>query len=295
MDWVKYIYARGRIAFSLGPLHFHWYGILIVAGALIGAYVSSREAKRRGEDPNHVWDALFYCLLFGVIGARLYHVVSYWQNFAQHPLDILRINTGGLAIYGAAAGGLLATYLYAKLNRLNFLLWADLGSLALILAQAIARWGNLINQELYGYPTYLPWAIPIEPDHCLPELALYEYFHPLFLYESLWNLLSFAIMLTVARRFTARLINGDIVLLYGILYPLGRFFLETLRPGPPGPSWWPFRHPLSSLFLDAAPDPNSWMLGGFRVAQAIAFISILLCTSLLIYRHRRRGAPTQRP
>lgn len=293
MDWVRFIYARGRVAFSVGPLHFHWYGILIVAGALVGAWVTSREAKRRGEDPAHVWDALFYCLLFGIMGARLYHVLSYWRSFAQHPLDIFRITSGGLAIYGAVVGGLVAIYLYARFNRLDFLLWADLGTLALILAQAIARWGNMVNQELYGYPTYLPWAIPIEPAYRLPELAKYEYFHPLFFYESLWNFFVFAILLTLFRRFTGRLLHGDIFLSYGILYPLGRFFLETLRPGPPGPSWWLLRHPLSSLFLASPHDPNSWMLGGFRVAQAIALVSIVVCASFLVYRHKRREASAQ--
>ncbi len=282
----------GRIAFSIGPFHIYWYGIILIAGALIGAYVSSLEAKRRGLDPGHVWDALFYCLFLGVVGARIYHVISMWYVYRHNLLSIFRLSSGGLAMYGGVAGGALALYLYTRLNKLDFLLWADIGAIALILAQAIGRWGNFINQELFGFPTNLPWGMPIDREMVLrqlPELANYERFHPIFLYESLWNLLALAIMLLVARRLRKRLLNGDILFLYLILYPLGRFLVESLRPGPPGPSWWPLNHPLSRLFVDSQPDPNSWNVGGFRVAQVISLVCIALSLLLMIWRHSRAG------
>jgi len=118
------------IVFRLGPLAVHWYGIIIVAATLVGAYVASLEARRRGQDPNHVWDALLLCLFLGIIGARLYHVFSSprggmlgWDYYRQNPIAILQIWRGGLGIYGAVVGGLLGIYIYARLNKLSFLQW----------------------------------------------------------------------------------------------------------------------------------------------------------------------------
>jgi len=280
-----------RIAFRLGPLAFHWYGIILIVGALVGAYVASREAKRRGEDPSHAWDALFYCLLGGILGARFYHVLSWWEVYSRDPRLILRFTSGGLAMYGAIAGGVAALYLYCRLNQLDFLRWLDIGAPGLIMAQAIGRWANFVNEELFGYPTALPWGIRLSREAVLwanlPQLAGYSKFHPLFLYESLWNLVVFVLLLWVGRRHQARLFRGDIMLLYGILYPFGRFFLEVLRPGYPGPPWWPLRHPLSHLFLEVPSEPNTWNIGGIRVAQVLALVSILSCLALLLYRRRR--------
>jgi len=225
-----------------------------------------------------------------MVGARIYHVISWWGYYRDNLLSVFRITSGGLAIYGGVAGGVVALYLYTRVNKLDFLLWADIGAVALILAQAIGRWGNFVNQELFGYPANLPWAITIDREMVLrqlPELADYERFHPIFLYQSLWNLLALAIMLLVARRLEKRLLNGDILFLYLILYPLGRVLVESLRPGPPGPSWWPLNHPLSRLFVESAPDPNSWMVGGFRMAQAISLFCIALAVLLIIWRHSR--------
>ena len=122
----------------------------------------------------------------------------------------------------------------------------------------------------------------------LGKIPQFDRFHPIFLYQSLWNLLAFILMMWVARRYQARLLKGDMMLLYAILYPLGRFFVEARRPGYPGHAWWPLRHPLSHLFMPTASDPNTWNIAGIRVAQAVAIASILACSALLIYRHRRR-------
>jgi phosphatidylglycerol:prolipoprotein diacylglycerol transferase len=244
------------VAIHIGPLAIHWYGLILIGGVLTGATVAARLAKAAGDDPEHLWNALTWCLLLGIVGARLYHVVSSPQGtdvglryYLQNPLEILAIWKGGLGIYGAVAGGALGMYLYTRLNRLSFWRWADFTVPGLALGQAIGRWGNYVNQELYGYPTDLPWGIYIDPTHRLPGFEAFERFHPTFLYESLWNLLVFAALLWIGRRFAGRLLEGDLFLLYGVLYPVGRILVETQRPDawllalPSGWLWVPSRYP----------------------------------------------------
>ncbi len=263
-----------RIAFRIGPLSVAWYGIIIVASAMLASYVAEREAKRRGEDPEHVWNGLLLCLILGMVGARLYHVVSSLDYYRQYPMEIFNTRHGGLAIYGAVAGGALALWLYTRANHLKFARWADIATPGLVLAQAVARWGNYLNQELYGFPTTAPWGIGIDAAHRIPpfqDLTKYPLdtrFHPTFLYESLGNLANFALLVYVSRRFAGRLLDGDLILLYGVLYPLLRFFIEFQRP-------------------------DAWMIGGVATAQWIALASVVVCGGLLIYRHRAgRGAPS---
>jgi phosphatidylglycerol:prolipoprotein diacylglycerol transferase len=271
------------IAFHLGPLPVHWYGIIIVSAVLVAAYVASLEAKRRGQDPDHVWNALLLCLALGIIGARLYHVFSSprggmvgWDYYRQNPIAILQIWYGGLAIYGAVIGGLLGVYIYARLNKLSFLQWVDIGTPGLILAQVIGRWGNFINQELYGYPTNLPWGITITPPYRIPpydDLTLYPTstrFHPTFLYESLWNLLGFLLLMYVTRRYLDRLLDGDVFCLYAIWYPVGRILVEALRP-------------------------DAWLLRGIAAAQIFAAIAIVVSVGIILYRHRRAGSAAELP
>lgn len=271
------------IAFRLGPLPVHWYGIIIVVATLVGAYVASLEARRRGQDPDHVWNALLLCLILGIIGARLYHVFSSprggmlgWDYYRQNPVAILQIWHGGLAIYGAVAGGLLGVYIYARLNKLSFLQWVDIGAPALILAQVIGRWGNFVNQELYGHPTSLPWGITIDIPYRIPpynDLTVYPLdtrFHPAFLYESLWNLLGFLLLVYVTRRYADRLLDGDIFCLYVIWYPVGRIFVEALRP-------------------------DAWLIGGIAAAQIFAVIAIVVSGAAILCRHRRARPAAEPP
>lgn len=260
-----------RIAFRIGPIAIAWYGILIVVSAMVAALLAEREAKRRGEDPEHVWNALLLCLILGMIGARLYHVISSLDYYRQYPMEIFNTRHGGLAIYGAVAGGALAVWIYTRRHHLNFGRWADIATPGLFLAQAIARWGNYLNQELYGYPTTLPWGITIDAAHRIPpftDLTKYPLttrFHPTFLYESLGNIVNFALIMYISRRYADRLQDGDLILCYGILYPLLRFFVEFQRP-------------------------DAWKIAGVATAQWIAIASIILCSALLIYRHRARPA-----
>jgi phosphatidylglycerol:prolipoprotein diacylglycerol transferase len=258
-----------RIAFRIGPIAIAWYGIIIVGSAMLAAYMAEREAKWRGEDPEHVWNGLLWCLILGMIGARLYHVVSSLDYYRQYPMQIFNTRHGGLAIYGAVAGGAVALWLYTRTHGLNFARWADIATPGLILAQALARWGNYLNQELYGYPTTLPWGIGIDAAHRIPpfnDLTTYPLdtrFHPTFLYESVGNLVNFALVMYISRRYANRLKDGDLILLYGVLYPLLRFFIEFQRP-------------------------DAWKISGVATAQWIALASVLICGALLVYRHRSR-------
>ncbi|MBC7224351.1 MAG: prolipoprotein diacylglyceryl transferase [Anaerolineae bacterium] len=227
------------VIFRIGPLAIRWYGVLVVTGVLAAAWLSTVEARRRGEDPDHVWNALSLCLILGIIGARLYHVFSSssltgigWSYYREHPIDIIAFWKGGfrgLGIFGAVAGGIVALAIYSYWAKLRFVRWLDIAAPGVLLAQAIGRWGNFFNQELYGKPTDLPWAIYIDPAHRLPGYEQFERFHPTFLYESLWNLAMCLLLLWIARRFAKWLLEGDIFLLYVVFYCVGRTWVQTLR------------------------------------------------------------------
>jgi phosphatidylglycerol:prolipoprotein diacylglycerol transferase len=265
------------VAFEIGPIVVHWYGLLIVVGILVGGFVATLEAKRRGENPEHVWHGLIWCIIFGFLGARLYHVLSSpadgsggFRSFIQDPIAILRVWDGGLGIYGAIAGGVVGLLLYVRRRHLNAWRWLDIATPGLVLAQAIGRWANLINQELYGPPTTVPWGLPITAEYRIPrysDLTLYPVdttrFHPTFLYESLWTLGVFFLLMGVERRCEDRLLNGDIFLAYLVLYGLGRLWIEQL-----------FR-------------PDAWALNnGLAVASLISLALALLAGLVMLIRHR---------
>lgn len=256
---------------SIGPLFIHFYGVLIMLGALAATWLSTRRAKQYGQDPETAWDILPYALVGGIIGARIWHILTppasmvavgiTTQYYLTHPLDALAIWNGGLGIPGAVIGGLIAVYFYARKHDLNIATWTDIIAPGLALAQAIGRWGNFVNQELYGAPTALPWKLFIQPAVRLPGYQDVAYYHPLFLYESLWNLMNMALLLWMSRRFSDRLKPGDVFLTYLVVYPIGRFFLEFLRL-----------------------DPSN--VGGVNANQALMLAIALLSLAALIVRHR---------
>ncbi|MBK9926267.1 MAG: prolipoprotein diacylglyceryl transferase [Anaerolineales bacterium] len=255
--------------FSIGPLTIRFYGIILMSGALIGGFLAVREAKRRGYDPEIVWDMFIYLLIGGIIGARLWHILTPSPStgittgwYFTHPLDALAIWKGGLGIPGAIIGGLITLYLYSRKTGINFAEWTDIISPSLALGQAIGRWGNFFNQELYGAPTNLLWKLYIDPAHRLANYLDVEYYHPLFLYESLWNLMNMFLLLWISRRFADSLKNGDIFLIYLIVYPIGRFFLDFLR-------------------LDAS------LVGGININQTIMAVVALIAAVSLYLRHRK--------
>jgi len=280
------------VVISLGPFQVHWYGLLIVLGALLGAWLATKEAERRGEDPEHVWNLLTWALILGIIGARLYHVFSTptgnfagWAYYREHPIEIIAFWNGGfrgLGIYGAVAGGILAVLIYTRIAKLNLLRWLDIPTPGLILAQAIGRMGNRINQELYGPPSDAAWAFNIDPRFPCQEpanspmacgvpdrlnAAASEWyathgFHPTFFYEAIWNVGGFALLWWGGRRLQAWLRDGDIFLAYLVWYGVGRFWVEMFRP-------------------------DAWRMGSLATAQWIAIGAVVLGALGLFINHRR--------
>lgn len=258
-------------SFSIGPLKIYYYGIILMLGALAAAYLATREAERRGQDKEIVWDGLIWALIGGIIGARLWHIFTpppsmiaqgiTTQFYLTHPLDLINIRAGGLGIPGAVIGGGLALYWFCRNRSISFALWADIAAPAVALGQAIGRWGNFVNQEVYGRPTSLPWGIYIEPNRRVAGFEANEFFHPLFLYESLWNFANMFLLLWLARRFPERLKPGDLLLVYMIFYPIGRFLLEFLR-------------------LDSS------QLGGINANQIFMLFIAIFAVGMLFWRHR---------
>lgn len=223
----------------LGPLYFRFYGIILMLGALAAVMLIRWMMRRDRRDPDLAWDAFMWALVFGIIGARLYHVFTPSESlramgidtmyYLTHPLNILSVWEGGLGMPGAIAGGALGLYIFTRRRKISFGMMLDYAAPGVALAQAIGRWGNYVNQELYGLPTDLPWGIFIRPENRLVGYAAFERFHPLFLYESIWNLGLALFLLWVWRRFREKLLPGDLFLLYLVGYPLGRFLLEFIR------------------------------------------------------------------
>ena len=258
---------------QIGPLTLRFYGMIIMAGVIAATILSYFEAKRRHVNTEIVLDSFTWVVLGGVIGARIWHILTPPASMVEqgittmyyltHPLAAIAIWRGGLGIPGAVAGGALAFYFYSRKRGLDFGLWADIFAPGLALGQAIGRWGNFINQEVYGSPSNLPWAITIDPAHRLPEFMEYSTYHPLFLYESLFNLLNMGFLLWLSRKFADRLKSGDVFLTYLITYPVFRFFMEFLR-------------------LD-----NSFV-GGINANQTLMSVIAILASAFIFWRHRKK-------
>lgn len=197
------------------------------------------DAPWRVWNPDYVWNGIIICLILGLIGARLYHVLTPSPSMAalgiesprdyfQNPQLLFNLRNGGLGIYGGLAGGALGLLYFTWRNRLPLLPWADMAAVGVAIGQTFGRWGNFMNQELYGRPTNLPWAIYIDPVNRLPAFADFSYFHPAFLYESLWNFLTFGLLIWLWRR-RDKLLAGEMTAVYLIMYAIGRTLLETVR------------------------------------------------------------------
>jgi phosphatidylglycerol:prolipoprotein diacylglycerol transferase len=258
------------LGIHLGPLYIRFYALALLAGILAAAALIAYRTRRHGHDPERLWDGLIWVVIAGIVGARIYHVLTPPPSmgitpleYIKRPLDAIDTRQGGLGLPGALIGGALAVFFYTRYHRLDFLVWADLAIPGVALGQAVGRLGNFFNQELYGKPTDLPWAVTIKPQYRLAEYADYARFHPMFLYEMIWNLLICGGLMWVHRRFTERVKPGDLLALYLIFYFGGRFFLEFIK-------------------LDAP------VFGqGLTIAQVVSVLSVAGGLIFLAVRHRR--------
>lgn len=227
-----------RVVFDFGLIQVYWYGILMVIAILAG-YVVTRYCARGILHDAELSDFVFYLIISSFVGARLWHVfVFQWGYYAQHIDEIIQIWKGGIAIQGAVLAGALYLLWYCYKKKKPFLALADMLVPGLALGQVIGRLGNFFNQELYGLPSTLPWAITIEESNRVPGYEQFSSFHPTFLYESLLNLVLFILLLLVYRRYKVR--HGYTAALYGIGYGCIRFIVDTIRIDPM-PFFGPFR------------------------------------------------------
>ncbi|RPF20849.1 prolipoprotein diacylglyceryl transferase [Myceligenerans xiligouense] len=222
-------------AITLGPLTIHVYALWLLAGIAAAAYLTQRRLTRRGAPADVVLDIVLWAVPLGIVGARIYHVLTHTQDYfyaGADPWDVVRIWDGGNAIFGSLIGGAVGVWIACRRAGIRFWSFADALAPAMLLAQAIGRGGNWWNHELFGNPTTLPWGLEIDPNAAMypAGAAADTLFHPLFLYEALWNLVGAGLLLALDRRFHLRW--GRLFGLYMVWYGVGRAWLELLRIDP---------------------------------------------------------------
>jgi prolipoprotein diacylglyceryl transferase len=213
---------------NLGP--FHMYGVLLAVGVVVATFVAERRWRNRGYPRDGIYEIAFWVVIAGVVGARLYHVITDYQRFEDDPWKGFQIWKGGLSIWGAVIGGAIAVVVITRRRHMETLVVMDCMAPGIVLAQAIGRWGNWFNQELFGSPTTLPWGLEISRPNRPLGYVQYATFHPTFLYESLWCLAVFGVLLLAEQRFPLR--RGQTFALYVVLYTFARFWFENLRIDP---------------------------------------------------------------
>lgn len=247
------------VAFTLGPITVRWYGLLIATAMLIAAVGGCRAMRKAGIDEDDFLTIFMVTIVVAILGARAYYVLFELPYYLQHPGEIIAIWHGGLAVHGGLIAGMLAIYFGCKHYRISFWQFTDIIAPFMILGQAIGRWGNFFNQEAYGYevdPSVVPWAMWIDG----------AYRHPTFLYESIWDLLVFFVLLWLGRQLWVR--RGEIALSYLMLYSMGRVVVEGFRT-------------------------DSLMLGPLRMAQVMSLVLFFGALLVLWYR-RKTGKAEQR-
>jgi len=256
------------IAFSLGPIQVHWYGVIIGLGIALALWVAMREGEKRGLDKDLFADLMLWAIPISILSARIYYVIFQWDYYVQHPSEILAIWNGGIAIHGALIGAVVTAYIFTKKRGVSFWKVADIAAPSIILGQGIGRWGNFINQEAHGREVTRAFLENLMlPDFIVNQMYINgAYYHPTFLYESVWNILGFALLIGLRR---VNLGRGEIFLSYVIWYSIGRYFVEGMRT-------------------------DSLMLTDFlRMAQVISIGLIILAITLWVYR-RVKGYSTIR-
>ena len=268
--------SPGPELLQLGPFVLRWYGLLIALAVLIGLNLSSWLAKQRQLEQGLISDLLPILVLSAVIGARIYYVTFEWRNYTTTPLKALAIWEGGIAIHGALIAGTLAVIGFCRWRRQSFWTVLDVLVPSVALGQAIGRWGNFFNSEAFGVPTDLPWKlmiknVPLTVQRLFPDA---QFFHPTFLYESIWNLGVFVLLIVLflqGRKGAIKLPAGTLSCVYLLTYSLGRLWIEGLRIDP--------------LCLGGVPP---FCEGGLRMAQVMSFGLMLLAAAGLWWLYGRQ-------
>ncbi|HCY9692333.1 TPA: prolipoprotein diacylglyceryl transferase [Staphylococcus aureus] len=253
------------VAFNLGPLSVRWYGIIIAVGILLGYFVAQRALVKAGLHKDTLVDIIFYSALFGFIAARIYFVIFQWPYYAENPGEIIKIWHGGIAIHGGLIGGFIAGVIVCKVKNLNPFQIGDIVAPSIILAQGIGRGGNFMNHEAHGGPVSRAFLEQLHlPNFIIENMYINgQYYHPTFLYESIWDVAGFIILVNIRKHLKL----GETFFLYLTWYSIGRFFIEGLRT--------------DSLMLTS----------NIRVAQLVSILLILISISLIVYRRIKYNPP----
>ncbi|HDC6501147.1 TPA: prolipoprotein diacylglyceryl transferase [Staphylococcus aureus] len=253
------------VAFNLGPLSVRWYGIIIAVGILLGYFVAQRALVKAGLHKDTLVDIIFYSALFGFIAARIYFVIFQWPYYAENPSEIIKIWHGGIAIHGGLIGGFIAGVIVCKVKNLNLFQIGDIVAPSIILAQGIGRWGNFMNHEAHGGSVSRAFLEQLHlPNFIIENMYINgQYYHPTFLYESIWDVAGFIILVNIRKHLKL----GETFFLYLTWYSIGRFFIEGLRT--------------DSLMLTS----------NIRVAQLVSILLILISISLIVYRRIKYNPP----
>ncbi|MEY8752108.1 prolipoprotein diacylglyceryl transferase [Alkalicoccobacillus gibsonii] len=253
------IQALNRVFFELGPITIYWYGVIIGLGVLFGYILASRESVRRGLPKDIFADLLLFALPIAIISARIYYVIFRWDQFADDPIRVFYIWEGGIAIHGALIGSVITAIVFARKRDISFWKLADVAAPSILLGQAIGRWGNFMNQEVYGGEVSRAFLENLHlPTFIIDQMYINgTYYHPTFLYESILSFIGVALLLWL-RRVNLRL--GELFLIYVIWYSIARFFIEGIR--------------LDYLLIGDV----------LRVAQLISVVLVVGAVALIVYR-----------
>ncbi len=254
--------ALNPIAFNLGGIQVHWYGIIIASAVVLATILAVQEAKRRRIDPDSIYDLILWALPVAIITARMYYVIFEWGYYQNHVDEIVRVWDGGIAIYGALIGAGIVVYLFCSANWIPVWLMLDIIAPVLIMAQGIGRWGNFMNQEAFGRITSLTFLQSLHLPHFIIQQMLIDgaYRQPTFLYESLWDILGFIVLMSLRHK-KHLFKQGEVFLSYVIWYAFGRFFVEGMRT-------------------------DSLMLLGIRVSQWLSVILFIGAIGILVFRRK---------
>lgn len=248
-------FTINRVAFTVFGKEIYWYGIIICVGFILAALYLNFRVKKFGFTSDNLIDCMIICVPVGVVCARLYYVVFEWEYYSQHPAEIVAVWNGGIAIYGAVIGVLIALFAYSRFKKLSFAGLCDMAALGLLIGQCIGRWGNFINREAFGRETTAFSRMGLT----LPGRET-VYVHPTFLYESLWNFAGFLLLHFWFRKHERRF-DGELILLYAVWYGIGRALIEGLRT--------------DSLYITGTGIRVSQLLAGVSAAAAAVVLALL--------------------